>query len=192
MSPEKIQLEELNERELRERLAYSQDHQYGQQYSQGYGNIGGQPLAPIVPQGIPPSLDKETMDLYLKVHTPEDIDKLEGWDRLWLYKNDETSREIQFGNANAHQVKTALRDLQIAIDFQGCDNVENLIFGTQLRGHGQVLWNRARSDLSDGIRERLVPSIGWSIGESKLAGGGHAGERPKESRALFGLLNRNR
>jgi hypothetical protein len=97
------------------------------------------------------------------------------------------TRHLAFTNLNANQQKQILTDLQISLDFDGCDNIDSLIQNHQLLTLGRVLTNKSRSDLTDGIRERLVPSIGWSIGESKL-GQRDAGERPKESRAILGLF----
>lgn len=158
-----------------------------QMAQQGMGYPGGQPLPPPPMTVIPPAMEKEIMEKYLDVPIPEKLDDLKGSDRFWLLTSP-VVRHLQFTNLNANQQKQILTDLQIAKDFDGCDNVDGLIQDKQLLALGRILTDKSRSDMPDGIRERLVPSIGWSIGESKLAQNKDTGERPKESRSMFGLF----
>jgi hypothetical protein len=173
---------DLQKEALEEQLYLSQMAQ------QGMGYTGGQPLPPVPMTVIPPAMEKEVMEKYLDVPIPENLDQLKGTDRFWLMTSPVT-RHMAFSNLNANQQKQILTELQNAIDMDGCDNVDGLIQNKQLLALSRILTNKSRSDLPDGIRERLVPSIGWSIGESKLGHGREAGERPKESRAMFGLFS---
>jgi hypothetical protein len=153
----------------------------------GMGYSGGQPLPPSPMTVIPPAMEKEIMEKYLDVPIPENLDDLKGSDRFWLMTGP-TIRHLQFTNLNANQQKQILTELQNAVDMDGCDNVDGIIQNKQLLVLSRVLTDKSRSDMPDGIRERLVPSIGWSIGESKLGQNKDTGERPKESRGLFGLF----
>lgn len=173
---------DLEKEALKEELYLTQMAQ-----QQGMGYSGGQPLPPSPMTVIPPAMEKEIMEKYLDVPVPENLDKLRGSDRFWLLTSP-VVRHLQFTNLNAAQQKLIMTDLQIAKDFDGCDNVDNLIQDKQILALGRILTDKSRSDMPDGIRERLVPSIGWSIGQSKIADGKEAGERPKESRGLFGLF----
>jgi hypothetical protein len=133
-------------------------------------------------------MEKEIMEKYLDVPVPENLDDLRGTDRFWLL-NSPVIRHLQFTNLNAAQQKLILTELQIAKDFDGCDNVDGLIQDKQLLALSRVLTDKSRSDMKDGIRERLVPSVGWSIGQTGAFGPGkETGERPKESRTFFGLF----
>ena len=154
--------------------------------------LGGQPLPPPQTTVIPPALDRETMELYLKVKVPEDIDdpkKMVGSKRFWVFTNPATAVEVPTSNMNAHRQRKILRKLETAIDFTGCDNASNLINDEMLMIHAEVLTDKARSDFNDGLRERVVPSVGIGM-TGQYRTGGDTGERPKESRALFGLINR--
>lgn len=173
---------DLQKEALQEELYLTQMAQ-----QQGMGYSGGQPLPPPPMTVIPPAMEKEIMEKYLDVPIPENLDELKGSDRFWVLTSP-VARHLQFTNLNAAQQKIILTDLQIAKDFDGCDNVDGLIQDKQILVLGRILTDKSRSDMPDGIRERLVPSIGWSIGESKLGAGKDTGERPKESRSLFGLF----
>lgn len=170
---------DLEKEDLKQQL-YLQDMAMQQGYT------GGQPLPPSPITMIPPPMEKEIMEKYLDVPVPENLDDLKGTDRFWLL-NSPVIRHLQFTNLNAAQQRLILTELQIAKDFDGCDNVDGLIQDKQLLALSRVLTDKSRSDMKDGIRERLVPSIGWSIGENR-AGQKDAGERPKESRTFFGLF----
>jgi hypothetical protein len=156
-------------------------------HQQGMGYSGGQPLPPSPMTVIPPPMEKEIMEKYLDVPIPENLNELKGNDRYWIVTSP-FIRHLAFTNLNAAQQKLILTEIQIAKDFDGCDNVDSLIQDKQLLAAARIQTDKSRSDMSDGIRERLVPSIGWSIGESKFGAGKDTGERPKESRTFFGLF----
>ena len=181
-SPEQIQLEEQVERELQERQQYS--------HGGGMGMIGGQPLPPMMPASIPPQLDHETMKLYLEYGDlpPCPTIKSELVDLFTITKG-WCLGKIAVGNLNGHQVKKIRVLLRIAQDLIGTDNTQKLVYGLMIDIVSICTLNRARSDLPDGIRERMVPSVGYGIGETRYQ---NQGERPKESRASFGLLNKIR
>ena len=183
-SPEQIQLEQQVEDELAWRQ--SQGNVMG-----GQGMIGWQPLPPTTLPPIPPQLDHETMKLYLEYGDlpPCPKNKSELID-LFTFTKGWCLSKISVGNLNGHQVKKILRNLQIAQDLIGTDNTQNLIYGKMLKIVAMCTLNRARSDLPDGIRERMVPSVGYGIGETRYMQ--QQGERPKESRASFGILNKFR
>jgi hypothetical protein len=150
---------------------------------------GGQPPKPIALSPQPPSLERETMELYLKVRTPDDVNVLRDHKRFWIYTHNDAAIEVPTSNMDKHSQTILMEDLTTAIDFIGCDNVDHLIQDQMLKDHGRILTNKARSDFGDGLRERIVPSIG--IG---LAGGynpriADEGERPRETK-LIGALGR--
>ena len=182
-SPEQVQLEEDVEEELRWRQ--QQGNVMG-----GPGMIGGQPLPPMSSPMLPPQLDHETMKLYLEYgdlppcpKTKAELEDLFAFTKGWCLS------KISVGNLNAHQVKKILHSLTIAQDLIGTDNTENLIYGKMLKIVAMCTLNRARSDMPDGIRERMVPSTGLGLSGQYSQ---QQGERPKESRASFGILNKFR
>jgi len=148
---------------------------------------GGQPLPPMAPMSLPPSVDAETMKLYLKPKTPQNKDELVGDDRFWIF-DDEVCSTILSGNmdsASQNKVEIIMRQ---AMDLQGCDNVDKLIMNLQKEIYLLVITNKARSDLPDHIRERLAQGVGMSFYGDANAMVKSAGERPKENRAIFGLM----
>ena len=173
-SQEQVMFEEQLQQEMLQR---EMDLQHG--YS------GGQPLPPYAPIKMPPTLEHETMKLYLKPETPFDKEKLKGNDRYWIY-DDNVCTAILTSNFTRTDQKRIEVILRQARDLEGCDNVENLIQTLQYEVWMIVIINKARSDMPDHIRERIVPSIGMSLQGEAYRGTG--AERPKEGRALFGLL----
>lgn len=154
------------------------------------GYSGGQPLPPLTPMKMPPTFEHETMELYLKPSTPLDKEKLKGNDRYWIY-DDEVCTSILTSNLTRADQKRIEIILRQARDLDGCDNVEFLILNLQYEAYMIIITNKARSDLPDHIRERIVPSIGMSLHGEAYKGIG--AERPKEGRALFGIFGgRNR
>ena len=153
----------------------------------GMGYSGGQPLPPMGATVIPPAMEKEVMEKYLDVPIPKNLDKLKGTDRFWLLTSD-VVRHLAFTNLNAAQQSLILTDLQITKDFDGCDNVDGLIQDHQLLTLGRILTDKSRSDLPDGLRERIVPSVGYSIFGDTRMGNKETGERPRESRSIFSLF----
>lgn len=176
-SPNEVALEEqlMHEKMMRQQL--ESDPSY----------TGGKPLAPQPPIAMPPTIEKEVMELYLKVKTPAEPEKLKGLKQFWVFTDDDTATEVPTSNLDAERQKKILAKLQMATDFEGCDNVENLIQTCMLEIHAEILTDKARSDFKDGIRERLVPSIGIGLG-GQYSNIGQHGERPRESRAIFGMF----
>jgi hypothetical protein len=160
---------------------------------QGSGYTGGMPSGgPSGPIVIPAPMEKEIADLYLKVRTPKNTETLEGIDRYWPFTNDETAVEVPTSNLNAAGQREILEDLTIAQDLDGCDNVQSLTQNLMLNIHARVLTNKARSDFTDGLRERIVPSVGVSLFGNAESFGKSQGERPKENRGVIGQWSGNR
>ena len=153
----------------------------------GAAGVSGQPLPPIMQPTLPPTLEKETMDLYLKVKTPEEPEKLEGIKRYWVFTDNESATEVPTSNLDSVGQKEILNDLQIASDFDGCDNCNRLRQDKMLMIHAKILTDKARSDYSDRLRERIVPAVGISMFGQHNPGGQQV-ERPKENRSVFGAF----
>jgi len=158
---------------------------------QGAGSSIGQPLPQARAFQMPPSFEKETMELYLKPKLPMNINKLEGQKRFWVYTNEESLTNNITSNDNADGVKRKLTHLRTALDFQGCDNCDNLIQDNMILTHAEIVMNKARSDFSDGFRERIVPSVGVSM-MGTYPDQRNAGERPGDSKLGWGLLGQRR
>jgi hypothetical protein len=175
-----------------EEIAYEEQIAYEmQQRGQGQQYPGGRPVSPVAMAPMPPSLEKETMDLYLKVRVPENPHELKGMQRFWVFTNNESATEVPTSNMNAARQEKILVELTTAIDFDGCDNVDGLIQDNMLKIHAEVLTDKARSDFGDGLRERVIPSVGigmagtWNQQDAR-------GERPRESKALLGVVGGGR
>jgi hypothetical protein len=181
-SPEKIAEEE----------AWHQEQEYRrQEAAMNGGGSMGQPLPPPRAFQMPPSFEKETMELYLKPKLPQGIDNLRGKERFWVYTNEESLTNNITSNDNGSGVSRKLTTLRMALDFQGCDNCDNLIQDNMLLTHAEITHNKARSDFSDGFRERIVPSVGVSmVGNYPQAQ--QSGERPSDSKLGWGLLGQRR
>lgn len=173
---------DLQKEALEEQLYMAQMAQ-----QQGMGYSGGQPLPPAPMTVIPPAMEKEIMERYLDVPLPEDRDNLKGSNRFWIQTTD-AIRHLAFTSLNAAQQKIILDELRIARDFDGCDNVDKLIQDKMDSVMARVQTDKSRNDYKDAIRERLVPSVGYSVGLTGPFGQKDTGERPKESRTFFGLF----
>jgi hypothetical protein len=171
-----------------EEMAFAEE-QARQMQMNGGGYSGGQPLPPMAPMSLPPSVDAETMKLYLKPKTPQNKDLLRGEDRFWIF-DDEVCSTILSGNMDRESQKKIEIIMRQAIDLQGCDNVDILILNLQREIYQLIITNKARSDLPDHIRERLAQGVGMSFYGDANAMVKSSGERPKENRAIFGLMNR--
>ena len=187
-------LQRSPERIKREEEAEAYEELQREQAASGGGNpcSAGQPLPPpSTGYTPPPSLDKETMEIYLRGKLPEKIDNLRGFNRFWPFTYNDYTTEIKTGNLNVSTQRKIKDRLTTAIDFQGTDNTDDLIQVEMIQIHAEVTTGKARSDLADGIRERLVPSVGWNIGQTNYPSNTpNQGERPRESRALFGLFRK--
>jgi len=177
-SPEQVAYEEQMMAELRQREMAMGD-------AGGYS--GGQPLPPLPAMKMPPTLEHQTMEIYLRPSTPENKGELKGNERYWIY-DDAVCTSILTSNLTRADQKRIEIILRQARDLEGCDNVENLILNLQYEAYMIVITNKARSDLPDHIRERIVPSIGMSLQGEAFRGTG--AERPTESRALFGVFHK--
>jgi len=177
-SPEQIAQEE----------AWLQEQEYQRQMSAG--SIG-QPLPQPRAFQMPPSFEKETMELYLKPKLPENINTLDGKERFWVYTNEASLTNNITSNDNGAGVNRKLTCLRMALDFQGCDNCDNLIQDNMLLIHAEITHNKARSDFSDGFRERIVPSVGVSM-VGNYPDNRNSGERPTDSKLGWGLLGQRR
>jgi hypothetical protein len=92
---------------------------------------------------------------------------------------------------NAARQEKILTELTTAIDFDGCDNVDGLIQDNMLKIHAEVMTDKARSDFGDGLRERVIPSVGIGMA-GQWNGNDGRGERPRENKALFGIGGKGR
>ena len=158
---------------------------------QGASSSIGQPLPQARAFQMPPSFEKETMELYLKPKLPQDIGTLQGQKRFWVYTNEESLTNNITSNDNSEGVKRKLTHLRTALDFQGCDNCDNLIQDNMILTHAEIVMNKARSDFTDGFRERIVPSVGVSM-VGNYPDQRSAGERPHDSKLGWGLLGQRR
>lgn len=150
------------------------------------GYTGGQPLPPTPHMALPPSVDHETMKIYLKPTTPKKKHLLRGEDRFWILDDDVCTTILTSNLDKASQTRMEKIMVQ-ARDLEGCDHVNQLISNLQNEVYQIVVANKARSDLGDKLRERVVPTINQLLyGESNLSK--TTGERPKESRAILGTL----
>ena len=177
-----------------EEMAYEEQMQYEMQMRQqggGGGYPGGQPPRQVAMAPMPPTVEKEVMDLYLKIRTPEDPSLLKGSKRYWVFMDNDAATEVPTSNMNGARQQKILTELTTAIDFDGCDNVDGLIQDNMLKIHAEVMTDKARSDFGDGLRERVIPSVGIGFaGQWDNASG--RGERPRESKALFGMIGKGR
>jgi len=175
-----------------EEIAYEEQiaQEMAMRQSQGVGYTGGRPANPIAMAPMPPTLEKETMDLYLKVKTPDEPHKLKGHKRYWVFMDNDAATEVPTANMDALRQDKILTELTTAIDFDGCDNVDGLIQDNMLKIHAEVMTDKARSDFGDGVRERLVPSLG--IGMAGTWQNDNRGQRPQESKALLGMIGNGR
>lgn len=183
-SPERVAEEERYLQEL-------DRQQYEMEMAAAGGSSIGQPLPQVRPFQMPPSFEKETMELYLKPRLPKGLNTLEGKERFWVYTNEESLTNNITSNDNFAGVQKKMSYLRTALDFQGCDNCDNLIQDNMLLTHAEVTLNKARSDFSDGFRERIVPSVGVSM-VGNYPDNRNAGERPRDSKLGWGLLGQRR
>lgn len=152
------------------------------------GSSIGQPLPQVRPFQMPPSFEKETMDLYLKPKLPKKgTSNLKDTERFWVYTNEESLTNTITSNDNGAGVQKKLSRLRTALDFQGCDNCDNLINDCMTLTHAEITMNKSRSDFADGFRERIVPSVGVSM-VGNYPEQRNAGERPHDSKLGWGLL----
>ena len=158
---------------------------------QNAGSSIGQPLPQARAFQMPPSFEKETMELYLKPKIPQNIDDLQGQKRFWVYTNEESLTNSITSNDNSEGVKRKLTHLRTALDFQGCDNCDNLIQDNMILTHSEIIMNKSRSDFTDGFRERIVPSVGVSM-VGNYPEQRSSGERPHDSKLGWGLLGQRR
>jgi hypothetical protein len=177
-----------------EQVAYEEQMAYEQQM-RGMGGMGGYPggrqPSPVAMAPMPPTLEKEVMEYYLKVRTPDKPDELVGQKRYWVFMDNEAAAEVPTSNMNAARQDKILTELTTAIDFDGCDNVDGLIQDNMLKIHAEIMTDKARSDFGDGLRERVIPSVGIGMAGNWNGNDGR-GERPRESKALFGLVGKGR
>lgn len=166
-----------------------------QQYEADMAAMGmssiGQPLGPAKQFQLPPTFEKETMELYLKPKLPQDIDALSGHNRFWVYTHEASLTNAITSNDNGEGVQRKLTSLRTALDFQGCDNCNNLIQDHMVLTNAEIVMNKARSDFADGFRERVVPSVGVSM-VGNYPDTRNSGERPHDSRVGWGLLGGRR
>jgi hypothetical protein len=174
-----------------EELAYEEQIAYEMQMRGGGGQQfpGGRPVSPVAMAPMPPTLEKEVMDIYLKVRVPKNLKELRDHDRYWVFTDNDAASEVPTANMNGARQEKILTELTTAIDFDGCDNVNGLIQDNMLKIHAEVMTDKARSDFGDGLRERVIPSVGigmagtWNQQDFR-------GERPRESKALFGAIGK--
>lgn len=159
-----------------------------QKMQMGSGYSGGQALPPMAPMSLPPNVDHETMKIYLKPSTPQKKDELKGEDRYWIF-SDSVCTTILTSNLDKASQKRMEIIITQARDLQGCDNVDNLIINLQYEAYMIAVGNKARSDLPDHIRERLAQGVGMSFYGDANSMVKSVGERPKENRAIFGLVH---
>jgi len=183
-SPARVAEEERWQQEM-ERQQYEAD-----MAAAGMSSIG-QPLPQAKPFQLPPTFEKETMDLYLKPKLPANINALTGHGRFWVYTNEDSLTNAITSNDNGEGVQRKLKSLRLALDFQGCDNCDHLIQDHMVLTNAEIVLNKARSDFSDGFRERVVPSVGVSM-VGNYPDARNTGERPHDSRVGWGLLGGRR
>jgi hypothetical protein len=176
-----------------EEIAYEEQLQYDMQMrQQGSGGYpGGRSPSPVAMAPMPPTIEKEVMDYYLKIRTPEKPHELKGHKRYWVFMDNDAAAEVPTANMNGARQTKILNELTTAIDFDGCDNVDGLIQDNMLKIHAEVMTDKARSDFGDGLRERVIPSVGIGMAGNWNSPDGR-GERPRESKALFGMIGKGR
>lgn len=177
-----------------EEIAYEEQLNYEMQMRQqgGGGYPGGRPVSPVAMAPLPPTIEKEVMDYYLKIRTPEKPHELKGHKRYWVFMDNDAAAEVPTANMNGARQQKILTELTTAIDFDGCDNVDGLIQDNMLKIHAEVMTDKARSDFGDGLRERVIPSVGIGMAGNWNSPNDYRGERPRESKALFGMIGKGR
>jgi hypothetical protein len=181
ISPEQVAAEE--------RYMQAMDQQqYEAEMAAASGGTIGQPLPQARPFQMPPTFEKETMELYLKPKLPKNINNLVGKERFWVYTNEDSLTHIITSNDNGAGVKRKLASLRTALDFQGCDNCDNLIQDNMILTHAEIDMNKSRSDFSDGFRERIVPNMGIGMSGNFPDNSRNNGERPHDSKVGWGLI----
>jgi len=180
-APEQIREEEMYEQFREQRMRQEQNQQQGQQQGQQYPNTNMNPMA--TPQ--PANIAKETMELYLKPKYPMNTENLTGNDRFWVLTDNEASIEIPTANSDREAYNRYKIDVTQMLDLDGCDNVDGLIQMHNLKIHSDVLFSKSRSDVGDGLRERVIPSVG--VGLTGAWDQSHSKRPEEQQKRLFGL-----
>jgi len=149
------------------------------------GGMGGMGLPPISSYGPPiPAWNKEMMELLVDIEIPQEYLNNDLGKRVFIWTK-KILMQLQFGNYTGAIQKTLIKELQYIIFLGGQEGNEGIVAEEQLIFIANLMMLKGRSDLPDGIRERVAWIMTQAVNKSVFSD-----ERPARPTESKGLLNK--
>lgn len=164
--------------------APKQEPPQDQQPSQQPPMPSGMGLPPMSSYGaLQPAWNKEMMDLLVDVEIPIEYMQGELMQRVFVWTK-KILMQMQFGNYTASIQKKLIKDLQFIIFLGAQDGNDGIVAEAQLIFIANLMILKGRSDMPDGIRERIA----WIMGINKNVFSDERVQKPVEHKGMLGGL----
>jgi hypothetical protein len=143
----------------------------------------GMGLPPMSSYGaLQPAWNKEMMDLLVDIEIPDEYMQGELMQRIFVWTK-KILMQMQFGNYTASIQKKLIKDLQFIIFLGAQDGNDGVVAEAQLIFVANLMIYKGRSDMPDGIRERIA----WIMGINKNVFSDERVPKPVEHKGILGL-----
>lgn len=129
---------------------------------------------------ILPAWNQEMMQLLVDIEIPETYLDTALGKRVFVWTK-KILMQMQFGNYTASVQRKLIRDLQYIIFLGAQDGNDGIVAEAQLIFVANLMMLKGRSDMPDGIRERIA----WIMGINKNVFQDERIQKPTESKGLF-------
>ena len=140
-------------------------------------------LPPMSSYGpIMPAWNREMMELLVDIEIPPEYMQSDLMKKIFVWSK-KILMQLQFGNYTGAIQKKLIKDLQYIIFLGGQDGNEGLVAEAQLIFVANMMIYKGRSDMPDGIRERIA----WILGINKNIFSDERPARPAENKGILNL-----
>ena len=151
---------------------------------QGGAPMGGSSLPPMSSYGpMLPAWNKEMMDLLVDIEIPPQYMQTELMKKVFIWSK-KVLMQLQFGNYTGAVQRKMIKDLQYILFLGGQDGNEGLVAEAQFIFVANMMIYKGRSDMPDGIRERIA----WIMGINKNVFSEDRPARPAENKGILGSI----
>jgi len=155
-----------------------------QQTGGGMDMGGGGSLPPMSSYGpMLPAWNEAMMTLLVDIEIPEDYMKTPLMKKVFIWSK-KVLMQLQFGNYTSSIQKKMIKDLQMILFLGGQEGNEGLVAEAQFIFVANMQIYKGRSDMPDGIRERIA----WIMGINKQVFSEDRPARPAENKGILGSI----
>ncbi len=134
-----------------------------------------------------PAWNEQMMKLLVDIEIPKEYMQSDLMKKVFVWSKG-ILMQMQFGNYTASVQRKLIRDLQYIIFLGAQDGNEGIVAEAQLIFVANMMMLKGRSDMPDGLRERIA----WIMGINKNVFSDERASRPTENKGILASFWGNR